>query len=264
MSSLAFVYVRPSPYLNLAVDIGPILALYPGILITWSPEGIDVGIQASLLQIYPVLLSTLLSINTQTLSLYDASFALLLTSSPLTVYLAVASICDLFGFETNLYKRIKSHRRTIRILGALIPFLWFGLSLTLRLSDRAFVDSKLCRGSSFKDWVLDFLSSYLDTASFTPGIGEPALVVYIIVPMLAATFCLCLFRRRSQAMKDFRARREGRSKFRGRLCIPWTFIKCLWCVSIVVCPQSAKSNTIMKVCCRLQPQVVDVLPVHIS
>jgi hypothetical protein len=76
-----------------------------------------------------------------------------LSSSPLTVYLAVASICDLFGFKTDLYKRIKSHRRTTRILGALVLFLWLGLSTSLTLSDQAFVNSEDCRGSNFKDRV---------------------------------------------------------------------------------------------------------------
>jgi hypothetical protein len=114
--------------------------LHPGIL-TWFPGDIDVGIQASLIQIYPILLSTLLSINRQTLSLYDASYALLITSSPPTVYLTVVSICDLFGFKIDLYKRVKSHRPTTRILGALVLFLWLGLSMTLTLSDRAFVIS---------------------------------------------------------------------------------------------------------------------------
>jgi hypothetical protein len=263
MSSLAFVYVRPSPYLDLAVGVGPMAALCLGILVTWSPGGIDAGIQASLLQIYPILLSTLLSINRQALYLFDASYALLLTSSPLTIYLVVASICDICGFETNLYKRIKSHRRTIRILGILVPILWLGLSLTLRFSDRAFVDSKSCRGSSFKDWLLDFVRSYLLTSSITPGGGQPALVVYVAVPILAATFYLCMFRRLSQAAKDFRARRKGISNLWGRLCMPWTFMKCVWCVSIVVGPPSAKSNTIMKVYHRSQPQVVDVLAVRI-
>ena len=195
---------------------------------TCSPGDIDVGIWATLIQIYPILLSTLLSINTQTLSLYDASFALLLTSSPLTVYLAVASICDFFGFETSLYKRTKSHRSTIRILGALIPFLWLGLSLTLTFSDKAFVGSEYCRGVSFKDWLSDlFWSLWLSPLGyFDLGLG--------ILPAFIVAFGLCLFRRRSQVMKDLRADGEGRSKLWGRSRVPWTFVKSAWCVSIAV------------------------------
>jgi hypothetical protein len=42
--------------------------------VTWSPGDVDVGIQSLLIQIYPILLSTLLSINRQQLSTSDARF----------------------------------------------------------------------------------------------------------------------------------------------------------------------------------------------
>ena len=68
---------------------------------TWSPGDVDVGIQSLLIQVYPILLSVLLSIdvniNKNQLSTFDAAFALTLSSSPLTVYLVVASIGDLCG-----------------------------------------------------------------------------------------------------------------------------------------------------------------------
>jgi hypothetical protein len=198
--------------------------------VTFSLGDIDVGIRATLIQIYPILLSTLLSINTGTLSLFDAGFALPLTSSPLTIYLVVASICDLFGFETNLYKRIKSYRRIIAILGALIPLLWLWLSLTLTFSDSAFVGSELCRNSRFKDWLLNTFWSLVFESPFQSDFG----VGYCVFPAFALAFGLCLFRRRSQVMNDLRADREGRSKLWGRLRIPWTFVKSAWCVSVVV------------------------------
>jgi hypothetical protein len=102
MFSSSFVCVRLCACLDLSVDTQLIFAFCPGILVTWSPGDIGVGVQASFVQIYPILLSTLLSINRQTLSLYDANFALILTSSPLTVDLVFASIHELCGFETNL------------------------------------------------------------------------------------------------------------------------------------------------------------------
>jgi hypothetical protein len=229
MFSSAFVYVRLSPYLDLVMDTRLMSVLRPGILVTWSPGDIDVGIQASLIQIYPILLSTLLSINSQTLDLYDASYALLLTSSPLTVYLAVASICDLFGFETDLYKRIKFHRRTIRTLGALIPFLWLGLSVTLRFSDRAFVNSDLCRGSSFKGWMSDLYQAFMVSVLSV----RCQILGLVLLPVFGLAFGLCLFRRWSQVTEDFRADREREPKLWGVVRIPWTFVKCAWCVSVV-------------------------------
>ena len=200
---------------------------------TWSPEDVDGGIQAALIQIYPILLSTFVSIKRRSLSLYDATFALLLTSSPLTVYLVVASICDLFGFETNLYKRIKLYRRTIRFFGAMIPFLWLGLSLTLTFSDKAFKNSELCSGSSFTGWLLDVFWSLV---IYSPILGGDFNLGYGIIPALALAFMLCLFRRRSRAKERFRADMEGKSKLRRVLWTPWTFVKSAWYVSVVAVP----------------------------
>ena len=73
-------------------------------MVTWSPEKVDVAILSLLFQIYQILLLTLLSVNRQKLSVTDAHFAIGTTSSPLTMYLAVASIGDLFGTKTGLYK----------------------------------------------------------------------------------------------------------------------------------------------------------------
>ena len=230
MFSSAFAYVRLSAYLHLAVDRGLMFTSCPGILVTWSPEDVDVGIRATLIQIYPILLSTLLSINRQTLSLFDATYALLLTSSPLTGYLIITSFCDLLGFETNLFKRIKSGRRAIRILGALIPFLWIGLSMSLRLSDQAFVGSEYCRSSSFKEWLSDLYHSFLTPFETVGGL----LLGFGFPPIFILVFGLCLFRRRSQTMEDFRAHRKEESKSWGGFRIPWTFAKCAWCVSVVV------------------------------
>jgi hypothetical protein len=224
--------VRLSVYL--AVDTGLIFVLRPGILVTWSPEGIDAGIRASLIQIYPILLSTLISaVGRHDLYIYDASFALLLTSSPLTVYMVVASICDLFWFETDLYKRIKSDRRTLRILGALVSLLWFGLSVILTLSDHAFFNSDSCSISTFKTWWLNLYLSITYYSPFQPGYFGVGLGV---LPALGLAFGLCLFRRRSQVMKDFRAHREGESRLWGIFRVPWTFVKCAWWVSVVVFP----------------------------
>ena len=110
-------------------------------MVTLSPGDIDVGIQSLLVQIYPVLLSTLFSVNRQQLSIFDAGVARSISSSPLTIYLVVASICDLCGIRTGLYKRIKSYRSITRILGALVLLLWTGLSMTIAMSATAFKDS---------------------------------------------------------------------------------------------------------------------------
>ena len=71
-------------------------------MITWSPGDVDVGIQSLLIQFYPILLSILLSVNRDQLATFDASIALLLSSSPLTTYLVVTSIADLCGINRSL------------------------------------------------------------------------------------------------------------------------------------------------------------------
>ena len=81
--------------MDLAADQGSMLALRLGIQIAWSHSGVDAGVIPYIAQRYCILLSTLFSISRQQLSLLDTSHALIVTSSPLTVHLASASVCDL-------------------------------------------------------------------------------------------------------------------------------------------------------------------------
>ena len=202
---------------------------------TWSPAHIDVGIQASLCQIYPILLSTLLSINRQQLSLLDANVAFIVCSSPLTAYLGVASISDLFGIKTGLYKRIKYHRLTTRAFGALLPLFWLGLSMTLTLSRSAFIDSEKCEGSTFRDWLLYFSLFFLGTF-ITPG----NLGIFSL-PIFGTPFVLLLFRRWSEVITEVRGCWEGQSNPRRWFYAPWTFVRCTWYVPIVLNPRPVNS-----------------------
>ena len=136
---------------------------------TWSPENVDIGVQSLLFQIYPILLSTLLSVNRRQLSTFDAYFALLLSSSPLTVYLVAASIGDLLGIKTGLYKRIKSHRRIIRALGAVVLPLWTGLGMTTWMSRTAFTNSSCPGDFSFGGWLMDTVLN-LPASIVSPGL----------------------------------------------------------------------------------------------
>ena len=227
MSSSLFARVSLSAHFESALKNGLTFTLLPGILVTWSPEDIGVGVKASLIQSYSILLSALLSINRNQLTTYDARRALDLTSPPLMVYLTIASIGDLCGVRTGLYKRVRSHRRILRVLGALILPLWSALSLTLWLSTRAFSNSKDDGGGSFEGWLYSLLFDY------TIGQIMFNFVAWIHTPIMALFFFLCLFRRRSQVMKDFRARRGGASKLR-KWRTPWVFVKCAWYISVVL------------------------------
>ena len=173
---------------------------------TWPPESIDAGIWASLIQSYSVLLSTLLSIGRNQLSYLDGQYALNITSPPLMVYLAISSICDLFGVKTSIYKRIHSHRRTTRVLGILVLPLWLALSITVEVSSTAFTDGV---GLTPREWLTGALRSAVARIAF--GYGG-----WYTTWITTSFFSLFLFRGRSQVMVDFRARREGTPKPQGR------------------------------------------------
>ena len=207
-----------------------------GIMVTWSPGEVDMGIQSLLVQFYPILLSTLFSINRQQLSRFEAYFALVLSSSPLTVYLVVASIGDFFGINTGLYKRIKSHRTIIRVLGALVPFIWTGLSMALMMSTTAFKDP-YCSAGNFAHWFRYIIDMLKYTLVFPGGMYDapPGIVWIIMIPWLA-----CLARRWPQLRADTKLHSEGASRMRV-LC---TWVKCAWCVPVDIGPRLAKSNTI--------------------
>ena len=205
---------------------------------TWSPADVDVGIKASLTQSYPILLSTLLSINRNQLSVYDGVCALSLTSPPLAMYLVICSICDLFGVQTSLYKKVRS-RYIIRALWVLSLPLWLALSLTLVLSSRAFSDSEVYGNMGFLGWL------YYLFFNITVGLVTPNLFPmfgWTVISTIVLLLFLCLFRRRSEVMADFRTHRERALKPWSRWCISWMFVKCAWYVPVIMSTKLTKSH----------------------
>lgn len=232
-----FTHLFGSRLVQRIIDYRLTFTPLPGILVNWSLSDVDVGVNASLTQSYPILLSTLLSVNRNQLSANDATCALTLASSPVMLSLAVASMCDLAGAQTDLYKRIRSHRNIIRVLAALIADFWLALKLTLYYSSgQAFISSEIGIGTDFWHWMLRNIPS---------GMG-------VISPIMTFSFLLCLFRRRSQMKTDFRAHREEAFESRRWWHVSWTFVKCAWYIPVVLGAQSTKSNSI-QVDCQPQP-----------
>jgi len=190
--------------------------------VTWSPAGIDAGVRASLIQIYPIILSALLAISRHRLSQSGAHYALTITSPPLIVYLTISSICDMFGIKTSVYKRIRSRRRTIRALGALILPLWLALSFALWLSKWQVGCEEVSVPGAFSRWLSHVILHTIGAVIFPFG-------WYPGTPITTSIFLL-LFRRRSQVMADFRACWGREPKPWGSWRIPWTFVKCAWYV----------------------------------
>ena len=114
-----------------------------------------------------------------------------------------------------------------------MPPLWLALNLTQNYSTRAFggdYDDFTFDNQDFKGWLFDVVVwTYLfRVADLTTA--------WIYASSMASVFFLCLFRRRSQVMKDFRAHREEALKSWVRWRVPWTFAKCAWYVPATICP----------------------------
>ena len=190
------------------------------------------GIQSLLFQIYPILLSTLLSVNRQQLSTPDVHFALLLSSSPLAVYLVVASIGDLVGIKTSLYKQIESHHLVTCALGTMVLPLWIGLSITTWVSRQAFKDSFCMGDNSIKTWLHNLEAPLFDFA-VCPGLlcqlVGPFSLLFVHPPIL-----FFLVKCRGQVVVGIRAYWKEAPKPWGWLLTPWVFAKCAWYAPIGV------------------------------
>ena len=175
---------------------------------------------------YTILVATLWSIHRQELSLFDATFVLRLTSSPLTVFAIGYAIGGVYHATSVL--RLRSGRLqiyTTTALGILLPFLWLGLGVALRYFNHAFTDGELCEGSTFRGWLGDTIyavgwSTPYNTTGFLI-IGIPCfLFVYLPPP--------------SEFYQDLLQLRKGSgfwrwSRIPSRL---WGY----WCVSIISIP----------------------------
>ena len=140
----------------------------------------------------------------------------------------VASTCDWFGIKTGLYKQIISHRLIVRTLGTLVLFLWFGLSVTLTLSDRAIIDSRVCQGSTFRDWLRDFFG-FIWNSVIEPAAQATFGFILIFSPILPI-----LFRDMLQARKEGWSPPRPQSRAPKWLCLLWIVVRSEWYVPTVV------------------------------
>ena len=208
----------------------------PGIQMMWPSAEVETGVMATIAQFYATLLSTLSSVNRQQLSLFDANYALMVSSSPFATYLVFSSIRSLLGFETNLFKRVKSHSRAIRFFGALLLPLWFGLRLTLRLSTKAFKDSGLCENPTFKGILLDLLLFFFPLTGPAGGawVSLGLLIAYLL------TFVIVV------VIVAFQTYPESSSDLWGLLWSQWAFVmECGKCVFVLVA-RSTESDTVQE------------------
>ena len=222
-STSAYVGLNACPDLTTIEQLT--FASCPGIQTYFFNKPIDEQLIPAIIQTYCILIPTLLSIGRQELSIFDANYALMVTASPFMIYVVFSSIRDILGFETGLFKRIKSHRRAVHFSVFLFLALWFGLRLTLRLSSKAFRDSELCSNPTFKDLLIDFLLLFVPIAGPTGGYWLAVIGSLLNLPLdIIIWWCEVVIR--------FLARREGALGPQERLSRMWVNMKGGWCVSI--------------------------------
>ena len=199
-------------------------ASYLGIQTCFFNKPIDGQVITAIIQAYCILIPTLLSIGRQELSIFDANYALMVTASPFMIYVVLSSIRDILGFETGLFKRIKSHRRAVHFSVFLFLALWFGLRLTLRLSSKAFQDSELCSNPTFKDLLVDFLLLFVPITGPTGGFWMILFISLVISPIALIIVW-------GWVAVSFLVRSEAPGPWEALSCL-WTGMKDGWCVSI--------------------------------
>ena len=214
-----------SACLGLAVVKQLTIALRIGIQMEWSDKAVDTQVISAIFQAYCILLPALLSIGRRQLSLFDANYALMITSSPLMIQVVLSSIREVFGSRTGCFKKIKSHHHFIYFSAALVLALWFGLRLTLPLSSKAFRDSELCSnpdplGMVFELYIL-----------FVPATG-PAGGFWAVLLVLYATFLVALIVGWYEVVACFLTPQEGEFGPLKRVSQVVAAIRGAWCVSI--------------------------------
>lgn len=143
-------------------------------------------------QQFSVLLATVMSIDRGQLSIFDASFAVLVTGPPFSALLIICAFDDLFGSPNMIFSRCGQWRTWMRSLTFLYIVLWFVIISTQALSDTAFTDSYLCGRGAFAAWVKSlfwqfviFLLPFLDFFIFHDSLGLFTIVQWGLVAVYA-------------------------------------------------------------------------------
>ncbi|KAF9058199.1 hypothetical protein BJ165DRAFT_1334626, partial [Panaeolus papilionaceus] len=196
------------------------------IVLYWSEDNVQTIVFMLLSQIYPILVATASSVNTDNLSLFDAHFATAVTASPISVYIAYSSIRDLFLEPNTLFRRIKRGRKLIRLLGALLPFFWIAINVITSFHPNAFRNSpEYCKGVPFSQWLLfQIVSNFVgvldvmgrrDLWSDIEGRGGLGAVSLISMWIWA----IYLVRHRFDILEEMAYRRQTQSRLMRRRCI---------------------------------------------
>jgi hypothetical protein len=104
-------------------------------------------------QVYPILLATLASVHRTKLSLFDAHFAVAVSASPISVYLAYKALYDAYRHPDHFRHLMKDTAKTVaHWLALILPFLWLIVNVIVSFSPTAFTNSHLCQGMTVQRW----------------------------------------------------------------------------------------------------------------
>ena len=198
-------------------------------------------------QVYPIMLATAASINTDNLSLFDAHFAVAVTGSPVSVYLAYSAARDVFNRPNMLFRKLTHGKTLIRCLGLALPFLWFAINLTISFSPRAFRNSpENCQKMTIIGWfefqvvsnfigVLDVMGrrDLWNDLRDRGGLGAISLALMWI-------WAVYLVRHRYDILNEIRLRQERQAThdfFRDKVFVVWSAVLASWWVPISFHPK---------------------------
>jgi heme exporter protein D len=151
--------------------------------------------------------------------LFDAHFAVAVTASPVSVYLAYSAVRCLFNRPNTLFQKLTYGKAFICCVGIALPFLWLAINITLSFYPRAFRNNpENCQKMTFMEWfefqavsnfvgVLDVMGrrdSWNDLQG-RGGLGAISLTLMWI-------WAVYLVRHRYDILREIRLRRQQETK----------------------------------------------------
>ncbi|KAL0566762.1 hypothetical protein V5O48_015244 [Marasmius crinis-equi] len=152
------------------------------ILIVWSEKPVEESVGVMMLQVYSILLSTIISMarNKDGLSVADVHFALPLTMSPLSLYFVYSTYRFIRKRPSYLYDRIRSTRIITSILSIVMVLWWVAIDILIYFKDSE------CK-VTFWGWVMYKLIE----AGWTLFFAMPLIV---LLPVFWAVYLIRHFR----------------------------------------------------------------------
>lgn len=170
----------------------------------------------------------MMSIRSDQLTIYDAHFPLMVTSSPLTLYLIYSSIMDVFGHSNDLMQRLGPSRKIIRYLMILLLPLWISLSMVSSMSGTAFIDSHLCRDVNVVQWFIAILLYWWNT-NVHPNIPYPLSPYIVPFYPLAGAILVYFYRHFHDIKRQAQETRCNITTTFSWLRVWFLFPKATWC-----------------------------------